>query len=83
MPLWGSRWDGQLLPQSPEVCAGKALDAGSRRSALLQCSSGRSRQPTAERRDSASPSTQWVGSDEQRQCHAWVKTTRGESSPIP
>lgn len=31
----------------------------------------------------ASPPAPWVGSSKQRQCHAWVKTPRGDSSPAP
>lgn len=81
MILLGERSGSHSSSPTALRSMGRALGMGSCGSALLQCSSGRSQQPSAECWDSASPLSQWVGSCKQKQCHTWV-TSKSFSVPM-
>lgn len=81
-PRRGSWGPTQYRSRATVGPAAPAPRSGSRGSALLQCSSGRSWQPSPECWGSASPSTQGIGSSEQRRCHTWARTKR-EASAAP
>lgn len=82
---------GKVRAGAPRMLLGVSELPHGPRSLLLRCPDGagepRARGAAAQssavqlwQEPAASPPAPWVGSSKQRQCHAWVKTPRGESS---